>query len=123
MEQSRPGFTLAEVLIAVVVLGVGILALAGAFGGAARMIGRGKVETRAAMAASRRMETLRLAAGASSPRCTDAGFASGGPVFSGGMSESWLVPSTGRVRRVRVTVTYLTARGPRDAVLETALTC
>ena len=123
MEQSRPGFTLTEVLVAVVVLGVGILALAGAFGGAARMIGGGKVETRAAMAASRRMETLRLAAGARSPRCTDSGFASGGPIFSGGMSESWLVPATGRVRRVRVTVIYLTARGPREAVLETALTC
>jgi len=123
MRQSRVGFTLTEVLVAILVLGVGILALVGSSGTVTRMIGRGKVETRAAQAASRRMETLRLAAYATSPRCSDPGFASGGPVLSGGMTESWLVPTTGRVRRVRVTVTYLTARGSREAMLETALTC
>jgi len=123
MKHSRPGFTLTEVLVAVLVLGVGIVALVGTSATVTRMIGRGKVETRAAQAASRRMETLRLAAYATLPRCTDPGFASGGPVLSGGMTESWLVPPTGRVRKVRVTVTYLTVRGSREAMLETALTC
>ena len=123
MKQSRLGFTLIEVLVAIVVLGVGILALVGTSGTVTRMIGRGKIETRAAQAASRRMETLRLAAYGTSPRCTHPGFASGGPVLSGGMTESWLVPPTGRVRKVRVTVSYLTTRGSREAMLETALTC
>jgi prepilin-type N-terminal cleavage/methylation domain-containing protein len=123
MKHSRLGFTLTEVLVAVLVLGVGILALTGTSATVTRMIGRGKVETRAAQAASRRMESLRLAAYATSPRCIDPRFASGGPVLSGAMTESWLVPPTGRVRRVRVTVTYLTARGSREAMLETALTC
>lgn len=123
MKHSRLGFTLTEVLVALLVLGVGILALVGTSGTVSRMIGLGKVETRAAQAASRRMETLRQAASATSPRCTDPRFASGGPVVSLGMTESWLVPPTGRVRRVRVTVTYLTTRGSREAMLETALTC
>ena len=123
MKHSLLGFTLAEVLVAVLVLGVGVVALVGTSATVTRMIGRGKVETRAALAASRRMETLRLAAYATSPRCTGSGFASGGPVLSGGMTESWLVPPTGRVRKVRVTVTYLTVRGSREATLETALTC
>ena len=123
MKHLRLGFTLIEVLVAILVLGVGILALVGTSGGVTRMIGRGKIETRAAQAASTRMETLRLAADATSPRCADPGFASGGPVLSGGMTESWLVPASGRVRQVRVTVTYLTLRGAREAVLETALTC
>jgi prepilin-type N-terminal cleavage/methylation domain-containing protein len=123
MKHARLGFTLIEVLVAILVLGVGIVALAGTSGTVTRMIGRGKIETRAAQAASRRMETLRLAANATSPRCTNPGFASGGPVLSGGMAESWLVPPAGRVRKVRVTVTYLTARGSREAMLETALTC
>jgi len=123
MKHPRPGFTLIEVLVAILVLGVGVLALAGTSAGVSRMIGRGKIETRAAQAASSRMETLRLAADATSPRCSDPGFASGGPVLSGGLSESWLVPPSGRVRQVRVTVTYLTLRGAREAVLETALTC
>jgi prepilin-type N-terminal cleavage/methylation domain-containing protein len=123
MKHSRLGFTLTEVLVAILVLGVGIIALVGTSAMVTRMIGRGKVETRAAQAASRRMETLRLAAYATSPRCTDPGFTSGGPVLSGGMTESWLVPPTGKVRKVRVTVTYLTARGSREATLETVLTC
>lgn len=123
MKHSPVGFTLIEVLVAVLVLGVGIVALVGVSAGVARMIGRGKIETRAALAASRRMETLRLAGYATSPRCTDAGFASGGPALFGVMTESWLVPPTGRVRKVRVTVTYLTVRGTREAVLETAVTC
>ena len=123
MKHLRVGFTLIEVLVAILVLGVGVLALVGTSAGVTRMIGRGKVETRAAQAASNRMETLRLSAEATSPRCADPGFASGGPVLSGGMTESWLVPPSGTVRQVRVVVTYLTLRGPREAVLETALTC
>jgi prepilin-type N-terminal cleavage/methylation domain-containing protein len=123
MTYPRQGFTLIEVLLAVLVLGVGVLALAGTSGGVTRMIGRGKIETRAAQAASSRMEKLRLAADVGSPRCSDPAFASGGPVLSGGMTESWLVPAEGKVRQVRVTVTYLTLRGRREAVLETALPC
>lgn len=123
MKHFRLGFTLIEVLVAVLVLGVGIVALVGSSATVTRMIGRGKVETRAAQAASGRMETLRLAAYASSPPCSDPGFVSGGPVLSGSMTESWRVATTGRVRKVRVTVTYLTIRGLREATLETALTC
>jgi Tfp pilus assembly protein PilV len=123
MKHTRAGFTLGEVLVAVLILAVGIIALVGTSGGITRMIGRGKVETRAALAASSRMEALRLAAAATSPRCSDPSFASGGPVLSGGMSQTWRVPAAGRVRQVRVTVTYLTPRGAREAVLETALTC
>jgi prepilin-type N-terminal cleavage/methylation domain-containing protein len=123
MRVSRLGFTLTEVLVAVLVLAVGIAALMGTSARVTRMIGLGKVETRAAQAASRRMESLRLAASATSPRCTDAAFASGGPVLSGSMTESWLVAPTGRLRKVRVTITYLTTRGSRQAMLETVLTC
>jgi prepilin-type N-terminal cleavage/methylation domain-containing protein len=121
--KARLGFTLTEVLIATVVLAVGVLALVGTSGMVSRMIGRGKIETRAAQAASRRMETLRLAAHASSPPCSSLGFVSGGPVLSGSMTESWVVPPTGRTRWIRVTVTYLTTHGTREAVLETAMVC
>jgi Tfp pilus assembly protein PilV len=111
------------VLVAIVVLGIGIVALAGGSSMVTRMIGRGKVETRAAQVASRRMEALRLAAAASSPRCTAAAFASGGPAIHDGVTESWVVPPSGRLRKVRVTVTYLTVKGPRSAALETGIEC
>ena len=62
MKHSPLGFTLTEVLVAVLVLAVGVVALASTSATVSRMIGLGKIETRAAQAASRRMETLRLAA-------------------------------------------------------------
>ncbi|HEX2248778.1 MAG TPA: prepilin-type N-terminal cleavage/methylation domain-containing protein [Gemmatimonadales bacterium] len=123
MRQSSPGFTLVEVMVALIVLTVGILALTGTSSLVTRMIGRGKVETQAALAASRRLELLRLAAGATNPRCLSADFASGGPVTMGRLEESWTVAPSGSPRRVRVTVTYLTIRGSRSAVLESAVPC
>lgn len=123
MKDSRAGLTLIEILVAIVVLGVGIVALAGGSAMVTRMIGRGKVETVAAQVASRRIEILRLAAASTSPRCTDPAFAGGGPALHDGVSESWLVPSSGKLRMVRVTVTYLTVRGPRTAALETGIEC
>jgi prepilin-type N-terminal cleavage/methylation domain-containing protein len=123
VKRLSSGLTLIEVLIAIVVLGIGIVALAGGSSMVTRMIGRGKVETRAAQVASRRIEALRLAAVASSPRCTAAAFASGGPTIHDGVTESWIVPRVGRLRLVRVTVTYLTVNGPRSAALETGIEC
>jgi Tfp pilus assembly protein PilV len=123
MKRSSSGFTITEVLLATVLLAIGIVALAGGSGLVTRMIGRGKVETRAAQIASRRMEALRLAASSSVPRCTAREFASGGPVLAGNITESWLVPASGRLRRVRVTVSYLTVRGLRSAALETGIEC
>jgi prepilin-type N-terminal cleavage/methylation domain-containing protein len=123
MRLSSSGMTLVEVLIALIVLGIGIVALAGSSSMVSRMIGRGKAETHAALAASRRMEMLRSAARSTSPRCTAPAFASGGPALVDGATESWVVPRAGGVRRVRVTVAYLTVRGSRSAVLETDIAC
>ena len=123
MKRSAAGFTLVEVLVAIVVLGIGIVALVGSSAMVTRMIGRGKVETRAAQAASRRIEILRLAANSTSPRCTAAGFANGGPVTTNGVTESWTVPGAGKVRSVQVNVTYGTVRGSRTASLLTRIEC
>lgn len=123
MGRTSPGLTLVEVLIAIVVLCIGVTALASSSGMVTRMIGRGKVETRAAQAAASRMESLRLAAYGTSPRCTSPSFASGGPVLSGSMTESWQVSPSGKRRRVRVAVTYLTVRGSRTAELESSVEC
>jgi prepilin-type N-terminal cleavage/methylation domain-containing protein len=123
VKDSKNGLTLVEVLVALVVLAIGIVALTGSSALVTRMIGRGKVETRAALMASGRVEMLRVAANSTSPRCTSSRFVSGGPITTGGLTESWVVPPTGRVRTVRVTVTYRTARGSRSAVLESGIPC
>jgi prepilin-type N-terminal cleavage/methylation domain-containing protein len=123
MKGSSSGFSLVEVLVAIVVLGIGIVALVGSSAMVTRMIGRGKVETRAAQVASRRLETLRLAAYSTSPRCTAAGFISGGPASTSGVTESWVVPGAGKVRTVQVNVTYRTVQGARTASLQTRIEC
>ena len=123
MRLVRSGFTRVEALVAIVLLGIGIVALVSASESVTRRIGWGKMETRAAQTASQRLELLRAAAGSTSPRCGSAGFASGGPVLSGGVTERWQVSARGRTRQVRVTVTYLTGRGLRTATLETSIAC
>jgi prepilin-type N-terminal cleavage/methylation domain-containing protein len=123
VKRSTSGFTLVEVVVAIVILGVGVIALVGSSAMVTRMIGRGQVETRAAQAASRRFEALRLAAYSSTPRCTAGAFASGGPVTTNGITESWAVPPLGTVRSVQVNVTYRTVRGPRTATFLSKIEC
>jgi prepilin-type N-terminal cleavage/methylation domain-containing protein len=123
VKRSDSGFTLVEVLVAIVVMTIGLIALVGTSAMVTRMIARGKVETRVAQAASHRIETLRLAAYSTSPRCTAGAFANGGPVTSNGLTESWTVPVAGKVRNVQVQVTYRTVRGSRTASLQTRIEC
>jgi prepilin-type N-terminal cleavage/methylation domain-containing protein len=123
VNRSDSGFTLVEVLVAIVVLSVGVMALAGSTAMVTRMIGRGKVETRVAQAASRRMEGLRMAALSTTPRCTAGTFVSGGPVTANGLTESWTVPAAGKVRSVQVNIIYRTATGPRTATIQTRIDC
>lgn len=123
MNRSDSGFTLVEVLVSIVILSVGVIAMAGSTAMVTRMIGRGKVETRVAQAASRRIEGLRLLALSTAPRCTAGTFVSGGPVTANGLTESWTVPAAGKVRSVQVDVTYPTVRGPRTASIQTRIEC
>jgi prepilin-type N-terminal cleavage/methylation domain-containing protein len=123
VKHDRSGFTLVEVLIAVVVLGIGVVALAGSSAMVTRMIGRGKHETRAAQMAARRIETLRAAGLSTTPRCTSAAFVSDGPEVTDGMTESWVVPVAGDLRTITVTVTHPTVKGTHTDLLTTTIEC
>ena len=123
MTRSESGFTLVEVLVAIVILSVGVIALAGSTAMVTRMIGRGKVDTRVAQVASRRIEALRLLAASTTPRCTAGNFTNGGPLSADGLTETWTVPAAGKVRNVQVNVSYRTPRGPRTASVVTRIEC
>jgi prepilin-type N-terminal cleavage/methylation domain-containing protein len=122
VKRTGAGFTLVEVLVAVVVLGVGVTALVGSSAMVTRMIGRGQMETRAAQLASKRLETLRRSAYSTSPRCTAGTFANGGPSTSQGVTESWQLTGT-NPRTLTVTVSYKTSRGTHSDVLTTLIKC
>jgi prepilin-type N-terminal cleavage/methylation domain-containing protein len=120
MRRGTAGFTLVEVLVAVVVLGIGIIAMAGTSGMVTRMIGRGKMATRAGQAATQKVEELRLAAYSTTPHCTAGAFANGGPVVANGVTTSWVVAGGA----VTVTVSFKTARGGvHTDVLTTLIDC
>jgi prepilin-type N-terminal cleavage/methylation domain-containing protein len=126
VKRDEGGFSLVEVLVAVTILGVGVVALAGASALTTRMIGRGKTDTRATQVATSRVEWLRLWAYSTDPRCTSGNFGNGGPVTNAeGVTESWTVegPGVGPVRRVRVNVSYRTVRGTRTDSIVTRIEC
>ncbi len=123
MKRASAGFSLIEVLVAVVVLGVGLVALVGSSAMVTRMIGRGKITTRAAQVASSRLEKLRVAAFSTTPRCTSASFATGGPLTAAGITESWTVSTGSSLRTVQVTVSYRTSNGTRSNLLQTRIRC
>ena len=121
MKQARSGFTIIEVLVAVTILAVGVVALAGSSATVTRMIGRGKIDTRAAQLATQQMEALRLTAYSTTPRCT--ALANGGPQPTDHVTLSWTVAANGTGRTVNVSASYATGRGTRTEVLTTYIEC
>lgn len=116
MRRSTGGFTLAEVLVAIVILSVGVLAIAASSGSVYRMLGNGKLSTEAAHMASTRLEVLRRQANSTTPRCT--ALVSGTDTVSPGMVESWTVSGSGRSRAVVVVVATPSGHGPvHDSIL------
>jgi prepilin-type N-terminal cleavage/methylation domain-containing protein len=100
----RSGFTVMELLVAIVILSVGLLGLAATSGIVMRMIGGGGHQTVAANVALARFEQLR---GLSCGRIT------GGSATSRNVKESWSVTPVGPVAMptamdVRLTITYET---------------
>jgi prepilin-type N-terminal cleavage/methylation domain-containing protein len=124
--RDNSGFTLVELMVAVLVLGIGITALVGSSALATRQIGRGRIITIANEVATRRLERLRLAArpvGGGAP-CTQASFApSTSPVTTRGVTESWTITGAGAIRDVAVTVSYPVARGTSSFTLRTIIGC
>lgn len=123
MTHGKAGFTIVEVLVAVVVLSVGVIALMGSTAMTTRMIGQGRRTTMAMEVASRRLETLRAAANATTPPCTGGAFASGGPITTDGVTETWIVPNAGTARPVSTIVTYARAGGTYTDTLQTIIRC
>jgi prepilin-type N-terminal cleavage/methylation domain-containing protein len=98
----RNGFTLLEVLVALVVLGTGILGLSAGAALVSRLVGDGSRLTVAATVATARLEQLRARPCAS---------AASGTAVTRGIEERWAVASMGppgepRALEVQLSVTY-----------------
>lgn len=122
----RGGFTIIEIMVAVLVLAVGITALVGSSALVTRQIGRGRMISLANEVATQRLERLRLLARPSgaTAACAQAGFAnSTAPDTVRGVIESWTVSGTGTSRTVTVQVSYPRQGGVSTFSLRSVVGC
>lgn len=113
---GRRGFTMVEVLIAILVLSVGLLGLVASAAVTTRMIGQGQRYGEASTMAGQRFEMLR------SQSCPSM---SGGSSLDGRFAVTWTVQTVaaGRARGVRVVVQSPTPRGMRADTFVTTIPC
>lgn len=119
---NRQGFTVVEVLVAIMVLGVGILALVGSSTLVSRMIGEGKRATFATQVAQQRMEFFRRRALETSPNCTNLAAATG-TATTGRISEEWTITAGTSTRSITVRAIYPDGRGTDTVQLSTIVGC
>ncbi len=119
------GFTVVEIMVAVLVLLVGVTALVGSSALVSRQVGRGRIITLANQMATQKLDELRAlgAQNRGAGRCTDAGFANGGPTTARGVTLQWVVAGTGGTRTVRVDASYPVRGGTSSFSLETTVGC
>lgn len=104
---NRRGFSLVEVMVAVTLLAVGVLLLAGGSLSVTRDLVDSRMTTVATGLAQSRLDDLRMWAAAQAPRCSSPRFSSSpAPLTQQGVSMSWEVPASGMVRTVVVITTF-----------------
>lgn len=118
---NQRGFTIIEVLVAVVILGIGVVALVSSSASTTRMIGRGRHATRGVQAAAERMETLRARAYSTTPDCT--ALTSGTDSTYHGIVTTWTVSGTGNQRVLQVIAGYQVPGGQKADTLLTIVRC
>ncbi len=119
MTTCRAGFTLVEVLLAVLLLGVGALALVGGQVHATRLTAQGRLPTRAAAAAAARLsdESVRAA----TLGCAALG--SGAASHPLDLEESWTATPGARSLHLVDVLTYRRLSGPGPDTVATVLPC
>ena len=112
--RRRDGFTMPELLIAIIVICVGLLSLASGSAGVLRQMRSGNQSALAAIVATARMENIR------SQGCNVVG--TGGTATTRGLPETWtFTPISSRARGVVVTVNYVPRPGQTKSVTMTSV--
>jgi prepilin-type N-terminal cleavage/methylation domain-containing protein len=123
-QQSERGFTIIEIMLAVIVLSVGVMALVGSSALATRMVGRGARTSQVTQVAMARAELLRAYAAQTSPGCTNANVKTDSATTNL-IGEKWqLLGSAGDATRdVRMMFSYRVPRGTRTDTMMITLYC
>ena len=121
MRLPRFGFTLLEVMIALLLVTVGLLGLVGTLGPIAALAGRSRVHDRVALALASRADSLRAMVRAAAPACTAP--PGGTRQHSDGVLERWTTADLGRIIEVRIEAGMPAMRGNRPDTLVTRVSC
>ena len=113
-KKQRAGFTLVELLVAMMVFAVGMLGLAATAATVTKLMGGAKRQTIASTVAQSRMELL---------RASPCGALVAGTETSRGVTNKWTVEPITRGVNVTDTVTFRSARGVTYKVYKTTLPC
>ena len=122
MKAGRGGFTIVEVLIAIIMLSIGVLALASSAGGITRMVSNGQRKTRSYATASSVVDSLRRVA-ANPLTCATLAAGSGSLA---GISATWTVGNAGATNTSHLVTVFMSYRvGPflKGDTLITTLVC
>ena len=117
MRRTRRGFTLLEVLLALLVLTAGLLGFAGTLGPISALAGRGRVHSRAAMVLASRVSRLRTELQAGAPGCVLP--AAGSAIHPSGVDESWQSSLSVNIVELQIIVRF---RLPQRIFAETLIT-
>jgi len=112
--RARHGFTVIEMIIAIMVMSIGIMGLAGTARYVAMQMGNGNTQTLAATLATKVADSL------SARRC--AAIASGNQTKRG-VTVTWTVADSSRTKWVTEQVQYTTKSGPKTLNYLTVIQC
>ena len=113
-KRARAGFTLPELIIAIVILVVGVLGLASTAAVVMRQITGSSMQTRAAVMAQSRLETMR------SNTCAAM---AAGTATSNGITETWRPTLNGRTATMTVVITWAENRINRTVTFTSERPC
>jgi prepilin-type N-terminal cleavage/methylation domain-containing protein len=121
--RQEQGFTIVEVMLAVVLLAIGVMALVGSSAMVTRMIGRGRESTTVGQVATARAERLRQIAAATSPACGQLVNGTSNP--GSGITERWELQGAAgdKTRDVRLIYSYRVSRSVRTDTMSLTLLC
>ncbi|HEV8456276.1 MAG TPA: type II secretion system protein [Gemmatimonadales bacterium] len=126
-DTSEHGMTIVEILVAIVVLAIGLLALAGGSLVVTRNLTGGRMAMVASARADAQLDELRAIAASTPVRCTSANFAnSAGPQTIDGVTLAWrIVPNAGAERHVYIRTQYALpgGRGSKVDTLRAVIGC
>jgi prepilin-type N-terminal cleavage/methylation domain-containing protein len=113
--KNRRGFSMPELMAAVMILAVGVLGLASTAAVMTRQVNGGAKQSTAAQVAESRLEMM---------RATPCGALSAGSASTRGVDEAWTVaPGANNTVRARVTVIYTANRVPQTRTYVSGIAC